>query len=216
MNSAKLGANKDRQSTSRTRIMQRIHNLGAHNIPTKHKNTYNSHGARRSPAPTQQQLKDPKAPRHNQTDHDQGAHNMPTKHKYTYNGHGARRPPALTQQTENRQTGKQNTCICTTARGQTGPPHQPNNRQRARRPPATSKQTTNRQNKTQTKHTQKNKTARGSAAPPHQSIYTEQTHKTMAKTLQTAPLRDGTGHTKCPINPGGSRSPAAHPWRGVG
>ena len=49
MNSAKLGAKKDRQSTSRTRIMQRIHNLGAHNIPTKHKNTYNGHGARRPP-----------------------------------------------------------------------------------------------------------------------------------------------------------------------
>ena len=141
---------------------------------------------------------------------------QPTKHKHMYNGQGARRPPAPTQQTENRQPGKQNACICTTARGQTGPPHQPNNRQRARRPPATSKQTTNRQNKTQTKHTHKNKTARGSAAPPHQSIYTEHTHKTMAKTLQTAPLRDGTGHTKCPINPGGSRSPAAHPWRGVG
>ena len=97
MNSAKLGANKDRQSTSRTRIMQRIHNLGAHNIPTKHKNTYNSHGARRPPAPIQQQQKDPKAPRHNQTDHDQGAHNSPP-----------------------------NTSICTTARGHAGPPHRPN------------------------------------------------------------------------------------------
>ena len=118
------------------------------NRNTKHTQMNNRQRALRSPPTTQQQPKDPKAPRNNQTDHDQGAHNTPTKHKHMNNGHGARRP--RTDPTDRKQANRQTKNMHmynrqradrpprtnpTTAKGPAGPPQQPNRQQTGKTKP---------------------------------------------------------------------------------